>query len=781
MALFVVGTTGCRSEDDKPLDTGVVDDTQVDSQVETGTDTDTDTSVDTGVPIDADGDGFVASLDCDDTRADVNPGATEICDGVDNDCDGVLDEADAADAPTWHQDTDGDGFGTETTETACSQPHGYSAYGGDCDDNDPAWHPGANESDCSDPNDYNCDGSVGYADADGDGFAACVDCDDDNGGVNESTPETCDGLDNDCDGSVDEDASDATTWYADADGDGHGGSQFTVDACSAPAGYVASSDDCDDLDASSHPGATETCDSADNDCDSAVDEGVLLTWYADADGDGYGDATSVSEACNLPPGHSSNGDDCDDANANNHPGAWEVCDGADNDCDSVTDEDDAINASTWYADSDGDGYGDAASAATACSQPSGHTSGAGDCDDTTAAVSPSAIERCDAVDNDCDGTADEDDALDASTWYADSDGDTYGDANNTTTACAQPTGYVADATDCNDGSSSASPTGTEICGDGLDNDCNGDADGADATDASTWYADSDGDTYGDANNAATACTQPTGYVADDTDCNDGDAAVVPDANGDCYLESCLALLSAGRSVGDGLYTIDPSGSNDYEVYCDMTTDGGGWTLVANLSDSGSDLWSQFMPAQDAGLWDHSTTLGASVSFTTDYKSQAYMDVPGTDLLVQEAQTNVLFANNCWTSQSFQAFISALTWNGNGSDSNWSDSTGAHLCNFEHFSYNDSVLRAGSHSGSERVVAFKWGERDGVQDNNKDRTMITTFLANGYSVDHHIDLPTGLGGFTSYGSSENYEDVNECQGDGPDQCSNSDQDYQLLVR
>jgi hypothetical protein len=86
-----------------------------------------------------------------------------------------------------------------------------------------------------------------------------------------------------------------------------------------------------------------------------------------------------------------------------------------------------------------------------------------------------------------------------------------------------------------------------------------------------------------------------------------------------------------------------------------------------------------------------------------------------------------------------------------------------------------------HSGSLRVLAFKWGERDGVQDNNKDRTMITTYYPNAYSTAHHIDWPTGLGGFTSYGSNENYEDANECQADGPDQCTNSTQNYQLFVR
>ena len=156
-----------------------------------------------------------------------------------------------------------------------------------------------------------------------------------------------------------------------------------------------------------------------------------------------------------------------------------------------------------------------------------------------------------------------------------------------------------------------------------------------------------------------------------------------------------------------------------------------------------------------------------------------MDVLGTDILIKEGQQNVLVSNNCWSTGTFHTFISNLTWNADGSDSNWSDGSGAHLCDFEHFDYNDPVLRASSHSGSNRVIGFKWGERDGVQDGNKDRTMITTHNANGST--HHVDSPTGIGGFTAYSSNQNFEDSNECQRDGPDQCSNANQNYQLYVR
>ena len=133
------------------------------------------------VSIDADGDGFAVDEDCDDTRSNVYPQAEEFCDLLDNNCDGRIDEPEALDAPTWYLDRDGDGYGTdEDTLKSCTAPYQYSAYSGDCKDEDPIYNPGATELDCTDPNDYNCDGSVVYVDADGDGYAACVDCEDDN-------------------------------------------------------------------------------------------------------------------------------------------------------------------------------------------------------------------------------------------------------------------------------------------------------------------------------------------------------------------------------------------------------------------------------------------------------------------------------------------------------------------------------------------------------------------------------------------------------------------------
>ncbi len=554
--------------------------------------------------------GFVDNRgDCDDLDAASHPDADEICDGVDNNCDGRIDGPEASDALTWYEDGDGDGYGTTVSvETDCDAPAGYALHDGDCDDADPAYHPGAAEADCTDPADYNCDGSVGHADVDGDGFAACEDCDDADADVNDDGVETCDGLDNDCDGLIDSDDPDVTgttVFFADADGDGHGGQQFQWSACSAPAGYVTSSDDCDDLDAASYPGASESCDGADNDCDGTVDEGVGSTWYQDADGDGYGNGSVSQESCDMPTGYVTNSQDCDDFSATTNPASFEVCDGVDNDCDGATDED-AINSTTWYVDGDLDGYGTLASATTACSQPSGYAANPSDCNDSDSAVSPAAVEFCDAVDNDCDGTVDEPEAADAATWFADVDGDGYGNASSTTAACSQPTGFVNDETDCDDTSITTHPGGTELC-DGVDNNCDGTVDEDDAADAASWYIDSDGDGYG-STSTTVACNQPTGHVGNAADCNDGDGTVSPAASevcdgvdnncsgtvdddllgteSACPAQSCNAIVSAGLSIGDGTYWIDPLGTGAFEAWCDMTTDSGGWALSYIMCQDG---------------------------------------------------------------------------------------------------------------------------------------------------------------------------------------------------
>ena len=140
--------------------------------------------------------------------------------------------------------------------------------------------------------------------------------------------------------------------------------------------------------------------------DTAVE---ICTWYADGDGDGWGDSFAHQEApCEpAPEGWVAVDGDCDDTDPAIHPEADELCNGVDDDCDNRVDEDDATDATTWYPDQDGDGYGSDAGAAAACFQPSGSLAIGGDCDDSDPAVNPEAAEViCDLVDNDCDGEAD---------------------------------------------------------------------------------------------------------------------------------------------------------------------------------------------------------------------------------------------------------------------------------------------------------------------------------------------------------------------------------------
>ena len=486
---------------------------------------------------DNDGDHYPACQDCDDDNPDAHPEGVEVCDEADNDCNGEIDDGVTT---SFYADWDEDGFGDETDLVeGCSAPSGYveaQPDGFDCDDASAAFYPGAPESDCTDPNDYNCDGAVAYADQDADGFPACEDCDDTVASTNPIAVEICDGADNDCDGTVDEDdAVDTQTWYADGDGDGFGDAASTVDACQAPSGFIADATDCDDGDGAIHPNATEGCDGLDNDCDGWTDDmdpdvTGTTTFYADSDGDGYGGQQFQQDACIAPSGYVTNDSDCDDLDSASYPGGTEICDGADNDCDHAVDE--GVQT-TWYADADGDGYGDANTTVQECNPPAGYASNGDDCDDASAVNNPSAWDVCDGADNDCDGTVDEDDAVDANTWYADSDGDGYGDASQDREACAQPSGHVSNLLDCDDSSATIHPGIDEIC-DGADNDCDGTVDEASAINAVTWYVDADGDGYGDASGTMSACAAASGYVGNTQDCDDSDAASTNQTtDGDC--------------------------------------------------------------------------------------------------------------------------------------------------------------------------------------------------------------------------------------------------------
>ena len=456
--------------------------------------------------------GFVDNAtDCNDDSANAKPqGGIEVCDGLDNDCNGSVDEPAAQGAPTWYHDDDGDGFGDPNDpEVACEAPANHVADNQDCDDVLPQSYPGAPElcdnkdNDCNPQTDEDVLGQgriVWWTDGDGDTFGdassreeTCFppqnavynedDCDDIHDDVYPGAPEKCNDTDNNCNGLDDDNAIDMTTWVVDGDNDGFGDENLsiTLDACDQPTGFVNDSTDCNDDSADARPqGGTEVCDDLDNDCNGSVDEPSAQgapTWYHDDDGDGFGDPNDAEVACEAPADHVADNTDCDDVLGESYPGALEICDNEDNDCNAQTDEDVVgIDRTSWWTDGDSDTWGDPLTGQTTCFPPGNAVYNDEDCDDSADYTYPTAPELCDDEDNDCDQDIDEF-PTNPTTWTIDRDGDGFGDKNQTITmdACDQPNGYVADHSDCNDIHDYTYPNAPEIC-DQEDNNCDGTAD-----------------------------------------------------------------------------------------------------------------------------------------------------------------------------------------------------------------------------------------------------------------------------------------------------------------
>jgi hypothetical protein len=241
-------------------------------------------------------------------------------------------------------------------------------------------------------------------DVDRDGFDSEHDCDDDDAFVHPDAREFCDGVDNDCDGSVDgPSALGQLDWYEDDDGDGYGDpASAPVTGCDPGPAWSHDPTDCDDADPSRHPGQPDDCDGIDDDCDGTPDDDPAEERFADADADGYGAPNVLVATCT---GSAPTDDDCDDNDAFVHPGAEEYCDGLDSDCDRRNDSVDAwLGIPTWYADLDADGFGLETVAVEQCEAPGERWAlVSGDCDDLAADTFPGAVQACTSRDTDCDG------------------------------------------------------------------------------------------------------------------------------------------------------------------------------------------------------------------------------------------------------------------------------------------------------------------------------------------------------------------------------------------
>ncbi len=381
-------------------------------------------------------------------------------------------------------------------------------------------------------------------------------------------------------------------WYHDADGDLYGDPADSLVGCESPSGYVAQAGDCDDSSADINPAASESCNGVDDDCNGTTDDDYAIdapTWYKDRDQDGYGDPSATTRACTQPQGYVSDQQDCDDLDSTINPAALELCDGLDNDCDGLSDDQDpgldSSSATRWYLDADSDGFGGWGTSTLACEPPSGYAEDQSDCDDDDPGVNPDATETCNGIDDDCDGLVDDGDpGLDTSsayTWYLDADSDGFGDALVSVSACDPPDGYLADSTDCDDTQYEVNPAAPELCGDGVDNDCDGTATGCipegvvDLAEADARFFGSQENSFAGFSVAGVGDTNGDGsddilLAAPFTGDNDGTVYLFPGpVVGDHYLDDSAITITGREAYALLGHSVAGVGDTDADGFDDI--------------------------------------------------------------------------------------------------------------------------------------------------------------------------------------------------------------------
>lgn len=605
--------------------------------------------------VDADGDGAISDQccngascggDCDDSSLARRPGQLEICDSVDNDCDGSTDEE--MNDVDWYDDQDGDGFGGSTVlRSSCVPIPGASLVDTDCEDGIPQANPAGSES-CNGVDD-DCDGSVD------EGLAPCDPC--------VAGDDVCDGHDSDCDGSIDEDP-DAHGFFVDADGDGVGtGAAMSMMACVA-SGFARRDGDCDDTDPSVGDARfPELCDMRDNDCDGATDEGLPscapptcdLPFTGPVDpGEFYFEGDSLGNCGDFDGGTPVltvrvGGRDPDVRDEAVLPSVASTTAGTvqadgrtvviprDTDVTIVTQLPDGTYATITFR------WNDAAGTVTVSQY---------DLEPCSARMAADeAVATCDRVDQDCDGSVDEGVMV---TVYTDNDGDGAGDAVASTESCGFSLGSneVLVGGDCDDFDARRSPTLAEVCDGSVDEDCDSMVDEDPAASTSCAAPMSTASCNGGACQVD-ACTAP--FEDCDADASNGCEADIDSSNAHCGAcdTPCLDFCTTGTCAdtdfidvahGPGFNGLVCFAKASGAVYCESTGAGGSVEFpeptVIGAMTSAAEVAVGFQGAcaiQNGGeLWCWGTSAGIPMTATPLTAADTAVRVPGVSDAVEVA-------------------------------------------------------------------------------------------------------------------------------------------------